>query len=86
MLSYFGLGKYILNVNLKHRQICIFLLEQKAPIHVSLDPNSLRKNFFLSLPIWRGLYLKEFNMNAIELLLHLTIFFIIRQFKIFIVF
>lgn len=42
----FWYRKYILNVNLKHRQMCILLLEQRAPILPILDPNPLTKNFF----------------------------------------
>lgn len=68
--------KYILNVNLQYRQMCISLLEQRAPIHSILDPSPLTKNFLFVLANLGEFHLKELNMNAVELLLHPNSFFI----------
>ena len=53
--------------------MCIFLLEQRVPLHPILDPNPLRKPpptplFFVPVNL-EGFCLKELNVNTIDLLL-----------------
>ena len=52
--------------------MCIFLLEQRVPLHPILDPNPLRKPppFFVPVNL-EGFCLKELNVNTIDLLLSL---------------
>lgn len=87
MLAYFCYRKYILNVNLKHRQMYIFILEQRVPVYSIHDQSqSSEKELFLSLPISGEFYLEELNLNTIELLLYPISFFTNKAIKIFLLF